>query len=387
VVPMAKVDQAPPAPALPDAPPSAWTPKTADLSASSQGEALTFPLLPEVHPLPPMTSSFADRRSAVPSQPQLSPASLGVPSPDSAQSVVQPLTPLLAAMEKENAPSPSSLSTSPDPGTGDLNSTHPTVEPLTLVRKNTSNGTSQVDGHAGFDSDSAPYSASSTTTDTSDTTNIFDPQLSWPEVPKTIPVVKPSQNGRLDLQHPSTATDQLPSLEPLVQASGHGSTAQYVMVDDRDDSDLSATTILSKFHAEANDDGPPVSPMVANGQYPPVPYPPVPFTSQNSEKSQPEKSGPTSDADVSEGTVVTLPRPHAKQSSSGDLRNASPTMDTTTLPMHAHAPRLTINSKDMLAGNSFWANELQRALRSSSPTSAEARHSAELSSMLEAAGT
>jgi RhoGAP domain len=387
VMPIAKVDQLHPAPALSDAPPSAWTPKTADSSTSSQGEALTFPLLPEVYPLPPMTSSFADRRSAVPIQPQLSPASLGVPSPDSAQSVVQPLTPLLAAMEKENAPSPSSLLTSPDPGTGELNNTHPTVEPLTLVKKNTSNGTSQVDGHAGFDSDSAPYSASSTTTDMSDNTNIFDRQLSWPEVPKTIPVVKPSQNGLLNQQLSSTTTDRLPSLEPLIQASGQHSTAQYVMVDDRDDSDLSATTIQSKFLAETNDDGPPVSPVVANGQYPPVPYPPVPFTPQNSEKSQPEKSGPTSDVDVLEGTVVTLPRPHAKQSSSGDLRNEFPTMDTATLSMHAHAPRLTINSKDMLAGNSFWANELQRALRSSSPTSAEARHSAELSSMLEAAGT
>ena len=380
-MPMARMEQAQPSPGQSDGPSPVTTPHTADSGMSSQSNTITIPpSLPEVHSFPPMTSSFANRRSAMPmprtEQGQSSPASLNVPSPDSAQSAVQPLTPLLAAMEKEHATNPSGLPPSPDHNTEQLKS-HPRVEPLTVIKKHTSHGQ---------EPNSATSTTSSAYTDSSDTTNIFDQQLPWPEVPKTIPMVKPGYYAALN-QQPSAYASMKSSSEPPSTFSDQDVTAQYVTANEPDPSDRTATANQSKFPNELHDDNPPASPDVANSQYPPEPYPLVQPLPQTSEIPHPKKIEPPTHIEPPKRITITSAHSR-KKSASGDVYSGAPSADTTMRPARNHAPRLTVNSKELLAGNSYWANELQRALRSSPPTSPhEARHSAELSSMLEAAGT
>lgn len=353
------------------------TPHSADSGMSSQSNTITLPpSLPDVHSLSPMTSSFAQRRSAMPmpsTEPaQPSPASLGVPSPDSASSAVQPLTPLLAAMEKEHGANASGLPASPDPNSEEPR-THLRVEPLTLTKKRMSNGQ---------EPSSAISSMNSAFTDSSEAT--FDQQLPWPEVPKTIPMVKPGYYAMLNQQNASNGSAQSPSNNSQADSNA---TAQYVTVNGPDSSDLTATAHKSNFPSELHDDEPPTSPDVPNAQYPPDPYPSLQPVPQVADVPLTKKVERTQN-ESPERTIVIPSQPRAKGISSGNAYNAISSADTTVRPVRAHAPRLTVNSKELLAGNSFWANELQRALRSSPPTSPhEARHSAELSSMLEAAGT
>lgn len=376
-MPMTQPGQAIPSAGLSDGPSPVHTPQTADSGMSSQGNTVTFPpSLPEVHSLPPMTSTFAQRKSVMPmprtEETQASVASLSAPSPDSAGNAVQPLTPLLAAMELENPSNSSSFPPSPDPNPE--HQTHLRVEPLTLIKKRTSHGN---------EPESAISTASSAFTDSTDAT--FDQQLSWPEVPKTIPMVKPGYYAMLNQQTSSNAT-----LQQSSQQSDQDTTAQFVTAGKRDSSDLTAKVDQNNFPAELHDDdNAPVSPDVPNGQYPPDPYSLMQPVPQVPDVPQPTNMEPKARKDSSERVTVALSQAaRGKRMSSGDQYNTVPLVDSTVRPVRAHAPRLTVNSKEMLAGNSYWANELQRVLRSSPPTSPhEARHSAELSSMLEAAGT
>ena len=365
-----------------DIPLFSLTPQTATSGTSSQGATLIIPSLPEVQPLPPITSSFTNLRSSMPvagvDHAQPSPASLGAPSPGSTQSSVQALTPLLVAMEKENA---SSLAASPNSSMGELDQAHQKVEPLTVIKKLTASSASQAGGQVTSEYDGTAYSASSATTDTSDATNIFDPRLSWPEVPKTTYVVKPSQTSIFTQPLTSISTDPASLMDLSTQSQNQEADAQYVTAKEHDGSDLTAATVQRKFPKEPLDNDFLSSPVVANGQYPPEPYPLIQSIPHLQDEYQPKKSETSSHDDLSDRMTISLSQPYAMGlSSSGDV----PSPEITMRSMHTYAPRLTVNSKEMLSGNGNWAAELQRVF-SPATHPHEARLSTELSSM--AAGT
>ncbi|KAG8808813.1 hypothetical protein FRC19_005652 [Serendipita sp. 401] len=192
-------------------------------------------------------------------------------------------------------------------------------------------------------------SASSANTDA--TADIFNTSIAWPEVPKGVPVPDVT-DGLGNKQHAISLEDVEISLPETYQTvasdvedaicnsaeatNGHQPfnfgpvitseppTQQY---DHRRDGSLSTITNVNHFVQSA----------------------------PSSAVKPPDRSG------LDYASTQSSPESHEPEG--GDY--LSPRGDT----IRIQPPRLTVNSKELLSGDSFWAKELQRAIQSTSPPS------------------
>ncbi|PVG02959.1 hypothetical protein CPB86DRAFT_811094 [Serendipita vermifera] len=331
------------------------------------------PSLPEMPLLPPMTSTFADRKSPQHQREGNSDninynESSGTPvlvsTPATAGSSVQQLTPLLAALEKENTVEHPEGHTTPQERQEDSRETSPAmIAPLVVLKKSAMSSVPQT---LRIDSSPVPpeSSMSSASSATTDTSNLIDSQMQWPEVPSTLPIVK-SLNSISSGQGASTMISSIPGPHvPQVDSSaqlrdGSQVTMDYVEKRHENGSDATASTVDGKFPPSTNT--PPISPVVSNGQYPPEPYPSLSMDA-STEAQQ---------------TLLPLPQ-FATSRHTVDDDQISLMSNMTMRPSNSKAPRLTVNSKELMASDSYWAQELQRAIQSTGPR--ENRSSVDLAS-------
>jgi hypothetical protein len=339
-------------------------------ASSSQPSVLSLPesmapipSLPEVPPLPPMTSSFADRKS-----PQHQSTDLGhnvnpdevdgTPSastPATAGSSTHQLTPLLAALEKENTVEHPDGFIPVLENQGNSREASPAmIAPLVVLKKNsTANApqTLRIDSSPIVHSESSISSASSAATDTS---NLMDSQMQWPEVPSTLPIIKsfkdipPGQTGPNKIRFSIPVPHMAPPNNSIYLTGENHVAGGYIERRHENGSDATASTVDGNFPPSAKTS--PTSPIVSNGQYPPEPYPSV--------------SVETS-AEVQQ-TILPLPQ-FTTSLHTIDDDQVSLMSNMTMRPSNSKAPRLTVNSKELMAGDSYWAQELQRAIQSTGP--------------------
>lgn len=386
-----------------DAPPSTD-------SAPQSGEGVTLlvtPSLPEVDNMEPLTSTFVDKRvthmlqrrtifasditpppSTGSTNPGLSPppgtagtiatvatqgSSLGVPTPDTERTMVsQPLTPLLIELQRQNAGHNEGEGQQVDEEGLD----YPTVEPLSLQKKAaaaaaTSSGASisqttlsvdpssnlatnnanseptnveesqqglRLDKPPGIYSESALSSASSAVTDS---THLFDREMSWPEVPTTIPTVKPGDGYWPNVPaFVNPGPRMVPGDTAPLSNNGAGGSRRPLPLP------------------------PQVHPAAASAVFHGQPPPQLPM---------PNKLSPMGNdmitIDVSKEAPLSSPQANETLDSAEEYERDDSLSNLTTRPGASRAPRLTVNSKDMINGDSYWAKELQRVLRSASPSS------------------
>lgn len=203
--------------------------------------------------------------------------------------------------------------------------------------------------------------------------NLLDQLGSWPEVPKTDPAVTHA-----------TTTNGSPD---------HSAVSSAAIVSPFDN-----TSKPTDHHVQANTKA---GPIVVGGEQEKL---------AQSSKTAPEAShGPGSGLAADQGLTVrhqssnlplnrngvlnggeeNIPEATASKLPVATAREVSQAVETKNMrPLQSHAPRLTVNSKEMLSGDSYWAKELQRAIQSTTPASPiDGRHSGEwANSVLNTAG-
>jgi hypothetical protein len=239
----------------------------------------------------------------------------------------QPLTPLLLALEKENAQGYDSRQQSNEDLT--ISHTRPEVKPLSLTKKWSASSGTQDQTDSGFYASSATSSATTT-----DTPQLLERLAAWPEVPKTVPNVY-SEPSRSD----PVLTANVPSLPadsgkpvPTVASNSSETSGQTIP-------QATATTTSSQNRNMINTIHPNYSGSLDRIAGPQI---------------QPGAARRASSM--------------SSDSTRSDMHDSNSNLNTAR-PVRAHAPRLTVNSKEMISGDSFWAMELQRVLQSASPTS------------------
>jgi hypothetical protein len=322
-------------------------------------------------------------------------SSLGASMPNTDRTMPsQPLTPLLVELERQNAGHEEEEGQLVEEG----GPSYPTVEPLALQKKATvtsadgdANATSvtaalvetssnpthndirtvsasaeasrkglHLDKPPGIYSESSLSSASSAVTDS---TNLFDREMSWPEVPTTIPTLKAGGDG----------------FQPTLLANASAASSG---ITDPPAKDTDGRPLPQPPQAV-----PAGVPVTSDAQSPP----------QLLHLSEPSRVGGDPVTIKVSDDMPTPSLPATEPPDSAEEYELADSLSNMTLRQEtSRAPRLTVNSKEMISGNSFWAKELQRVLRSASPTSSieregghdPTRYSGEwTTSVINAAGT
>lgn len=360
-------------------------------SSSSTGMGLSPPVLNNGEGISPALDPPISTGTAVTYG-----SSLGAPTPGSQTSTTsQPLTPLLVAMQSENA------GHSGDEGNGDEGEVlYPKVEPLSVQKKapapipgegslepatcgkinqsdhgSASQQTLHLDNPTSIYPESSLSSANSAITDS---TNLFDGELSWPEVPTTIPIVKPgatSANPLAPTHMEPSAVQYGESLSlPLVPANSSHSEGQSSSCS-ADGLDTHGVSTLS----------PAVVPVVSESQRPPKLY-------------SEELSSKAFDMAMAPKEALLTPLPMSDSPKFDYEEEQSDAPEDMTMREQSNsdsrAPRLTVNSRELLGEDSFWARELKKAIQSPAANSSQehehnaTRYSGEwAASVLNAAGT
>ncbi|KAG8835732.1 hypothetical protein FRC17_001523 [Serendipita sp. 399] len=205
--------------------------------------------------------------------------------------------------------------------------------------------------------DSGLSSASSANTDA--TADIFNTPLAWPEVPKEVPVSQAVDSVEGKTLAPTIATSDFPL--PVV----------YQAVDDNVNDPIGRSAEAVSGH-QASSYGAIVATETSTPQYDHRRDASLSTITNASYSYSPGRLAPPNVTKVPDKIV---PDDSSVQNNAefyvrgmGD-HGANPHISSEDNTIRVHAPRLTVNSKELLSADSFWAKELQLAIQSTSPPS------------------